>query len=111
MFILKTTLRAKKIITLLNIWLFPGAFVSLSQASATEIHSLKEISLHNKKPGAVVFLLDVDDHLYPERRYFQPALQYLVHPVKRCRLLEADIAQTIQKCATLLIIIQTVSLY
>lgn len=88
--------KKKPLLVLLNIFFLLWTSTPLLYATPTDIYSLKEIMLHNKKAGMVVFL-DVDDHLLSVRRYFPDSHKYLVHPQKEYRLLEADVAQTIQK--------------
>jgi hypothetical protein len=70
-----------------------GSIFSLSHASITEVHSLKEISLENKRPNMVVFL-DVDENLLLNAHHTPQPFRYLAPSHQSHRLLEPDIAQT-----------------
>lgn len=68
-------------------------YFSSAHASITEIHSLKEISLKNKRAGMVV-LLDLDENVLLTEGTAPHPFKYLSHPKQACRFLEPDIAQT-----------------
>ncbi|MBA4750040.1 MAG: DUF2608 domain-containing protein [Alphaproteobacteria bacterium] len=77
-------------------FLFLAAFFTCfttTHASITEIHSLKEISLKNKRAGMVV-LFDIDENILLNIHHTPSTFKYLAPSHQSHRMLEPDIAQT-----------------
>jgi hypothetical protein len=79
----------KKVVLLFAI----SAIFGTSHASYKEIHSLKEISLENKRPNMVAFL-DLDENVLLNIHHTPQPFKYLAPSHQSHRMLEPDLAQT-----------------